>query len=191
MARSQVKAPQAKKPAGYKKLSGLGSSKIYKAPDISVPPPQLASLVDNELQSLTLQLGGDEKLAKRILKLKKLWPLGTYPELVTMDWLDHNHIKYEYQKWLLGGRVLRGGQVVDFAVDLGTSVMILEVQGVYWHTRPGKVQLDEGQRLALLGLSVWGKKIRTVVEVWDSRIMDKHKREQAFRMALSGIELGQ
>jgi hypothetical protein len=107
-----------------------------------------------------------------------------------MEWLDRKGVKYEFQKWLLGGRALRGGQVVDFAVDLGVSTLIWEVQGNYWHMRPGKPQVDEAQKFALLGLSVFGKKVTGVVALWESRLIDKYKRNHVMEMAMAGIELG-
>jgi hypothetical protein len=188
---AKVKAPEFKKPKALKGLSGLGRKhKQPPLPDLDSGPERVASLVNDELANLSRALGDDEKLAKKLLKLKQKFPDGTMPELVVMEWLDRRGIKYEFQKWLLGGRVLRGGQVVDFALDLGTSTLILEVQGNYWHTRPGKVQLDEAQKFALLGLSVFGQKVSRVVAVWESRLMDKHKRNHTMEMALAGVELG-
>lgn len=193
MARTKVKAPQWKKPKSAKKLSSLGKEQgVWKPPDIDEVPQRVAALVDDELQLLTNTLG-DERLAKRVLKLKKKFPDGTTLELTIMEYLDRKRISYEFQKWLLGGRAIRGGQVVDFAVDLGLSVMILEAQGSYWHNRPGSTPRDRAQRFALLGLSVWGKKVTRVIEVWENRIMQPNKamRERTLNLALQGIELGQ
>jgi len=47
--------------------------------------------------------------------------------------LNRMRMGYEYQKSVLGGRALRGGQVIDFwvyTVPLPTAVY---VQGEYWH----------------------------------------------------------
>lgn len=180
-----------KKPPGLKKLPSLfKQDKLPPLPDLDAGPDPFGGPSDDELGRLTLVLG-DRKLAQRILKLKEKFPDGTFPELVAMEFLNRRNVKYEFQKWLLGGRALRGGQVVDFALDMGTHTLIWEVQGNYWHTRPGKPQLDEAQKLALLGLSVYGKKVKGVVALWESRLMSKYKRKGVLEMGLSGIELGQ
>jgi len=179
------------KPKALKRLPGLGRrEKLPPLPNLG-GEPSTVTLTDDALQRLTNQLG-DEALAKRVLKLQEKWPQGTVPEMIVMDFLERRRVKYEYQVWLLGGRVLKGGQVVDFVVDLGIGVMIVEVEGNYWHTRPGKAQLDEGQKMALLGLMVWGKKVRGVVEVWESRIAtdNRTRRDQALNAMLQGKGLG-
>jgi hypothetical protein len=188
-----VKAPTFTKPKALKGLPGLGRKhKQQPLPDLDSGPLRMESLVDNELANLTRALGGDERLAKRILKLQKKFGgsiQGTVIELIIMDYLDRHNYKYEFQKWLLGGRAIRGGQVVDFAVDMGNRVIVLEPQGGYWHTRPGKVQIDAAQRLALMGTTIWGKKV-VVVEIWERRLMDKHLRNPALEAAMAGIEVG-
>jgi hypothetical protein len=187
---AKVKTPVYKKPDSFKGLPGLGKKKRQQPlPKLEDTVQLVANLVDDELANLTRAVG-DEKYAKKLLKLKKKFPDGTMPELVVMEWLDRKGIKYEFQKWLLGGRAIRGGQVVDFALDLGVSSMIWEVQGNYWHSRQGKPQIDEAQKFALLGLSVFGKKVTRVVALWESRLMDKYKRNNVMEMAMSGIELG-
>lgn len=178
-----------KKPKGLKGLSGLGrKEKLPPLPDLA-EPPQIASVSDDELARL-IDVLGDRNLAKKLLKLKQKFPDGTMPELVVMEYLDRNGVGYEFQKWLLGGRQLRGGQVVDFAVDRGTHTLIWEVQGTYWHTRPGNPQRDEAQKFALLGLSVFGKPVKGVISLWESRLMSKYERKGVLEMAMSGIELG-
>jgi len=137
---------------------------------------------------------GDEQLAKRVLKMKKdKYPNATMPELVAIDWLERRGKKWAFQVWAIGGRKTKGGQVLDLIVDMGMGISIWEIQGNYWHNRPGKVQLDKAQRFALLGIEIWGKPVTAVLEIWESRIMtDKRStRNQVFEMAMSGIELGQ
>lgn len=179
-----------KKPAAMKGLKGIGRRrKVEPLPKLGEQPDRIAGLIDDELAKLTRDVG-DEQLAKRILKLQEQHPDGTIPELVVMDWLMRRGVKWDFQVWVLGGRVLRGGQVLDFVVDQGTKVMVIEVQGRYWHTRPGKLALDAAQKLALLGLTIWGKSVAGVVEVWDSRLLNKHQRNRTMEMALAGVELG-
>lgn len=189
---NDFKLKSLKKPKGLKGLSGLGKAeRAQPLPDLDSGPQRVASLVDDALANLTRALG-DEQLAKRILKLQQKYPDASKLELVIMEWLDRKRVKYEFQKWLLGGRKLKGGQVVDFALDQGTGVIILEAQGGYWHTRKGSIAHDKAQKLALLGLSVWGKPVRKVIEVWESRIMipNQARRDQTMQLALLGIEVG-
>jgi len=177
------------KPKTLKGLSGLGrTQKLPPLPDLA-QPGQLASVADDELSRLTDTLG-DRTLAKKLLNLRKKFPDATMPELVTMEFLDRRAVRYQFQKWLLGGRSIRGGQIVDFALDMGTHTLIWEVMGNYWHTRPGQAQLDEGQKHTLLGLSVFGKPVRGVVSLWESRLMSKYQRKGALEMAMAGVELG-
>jgi hypothetical protein len=190
---AKVKVAEFKKPQGLKRLPGLGKTvKAKPLPDLDDGPERVENLVDTELTRLTDALG-DGRLAKKLLKLKKQFPDATMLELAIMEFLDRKQVRYEFQKWLLGGRKIRGGQVTDFTVDMGTYVIIIEAQGSYWHNRPGSHANDEAQKFALLGLSVWGKKIKKVIAVWEQRIMqpNKTKREQTLQLALSGIEVGQ
>lgn len=180
------------KPKGTGRLPTLGRKvKLPPIPNMNDEVERRINLVGDELTRLAGKLGGDEQLAKRILKLKaKMYKhyQGTIPELIIMDWLDRKGYKYEFQMWLLGGRAMRGGQVVDFAVDVGNRVILLEPQ-TYWHTRPGAAQRDAGQRLALLGIEVWGKPTK-LVEAWERRLFDKNLREAVLMAAMNGVELG-
>lgn len=160
-----------------------------KMPTLGQAVPRVASLVDDEYARLLNALE-DAALVRRIIKLKRQFPLGTYPELVVMDWLNRRALRYEFQFRVLGGRAIMGGQVLDFVIDQGRDVLILEVNGVYWHTRPGKTRIDEAQKYALLGLRIWGKPVGAVITVWDSRIMDKRRLNPVMQMALAHIELG-
>lgn len=180
------------KPKGLKGLKGLGKTvKATPVRDLDSGPERIESLVDDELSRLT-QVLGDEKLAKRILKLRAKFyatTSGTIPELIIMDFLDRKRIRYEFQKWLFGGRAMRGGQVVDFAIDSGTRVIVIEMQGTYFHSKPGKVGSDAAQRLALASTTIWGKKV-VLVEAWERRLLDKNLRDPTLEAALRGQEMG-
>jgi hypothetical protein len=187
----RVKAPTFKKPDALKKLPGLSKAqRELPAPTVELTPIRVEQRVDETLEMLVRELG-DRQLAKKVLKLKQQFPDGTFPELVTYEWLQRHGTRFEYQFTVLGGRQIRGGQVLDFVVDRGYDVLVWEIQGQYWHTRPGKIQADEAERMALLGVEILGKKVGGVVEIWDTRIMDKYKRSPAFDAAMSGIEVGQ
>lgn len=184
--------PKFKKPKALKALKTFGKKeKLPPLPDLDEGPQRVASLVDDEEARLTNAVG-DRQLAKKILKLKQKYPDATTLELAIMEYLDRKRIKYIFQQWLLGGRILKGGQVVDFIVQKNANWLVIEAQGNYWHTRGGSEEKDRAQAFALLGLSFQGKKISKVVSIWESRIMqpNKARREQTLQLALMGIELG-
>lgn len=190
--RHQPKAPSFKKPEGMKKLSGWNKKNELPSFPPPVSPERVANLVDSQLALWTSALG-DESLAKKLMKMKATkYPDATLPELVALEWLERKRIKHTFQQWLLGGRAIRGGQVVDIVIDNGGSIVIVEVQGNYWHNRPGARQRDEAQRFALIGLSVFGKRVSAVVEAWESRLVNPKEayREQVMQMALLGVSLG-
>lgn len=177
---------------GLPGLKGLGRPpRVPPLPTLGDQPARVAALADDEVQRLANQLG-DEALAKRIVKLKKKWPKMTTLEGVAMDFLERKRITYVFQQSVFGGRRLRFGQVLDFVIDQGSSVLVWETNGRYWHTRPGKEKGDEAQRLALMGTKIWGKRVSAVVTLWDTRIAtdNRSKRQQALEAALSGKQLG-
>jgi hypothetical protein len=190
---AKVKTPKFEKPKSLKRLKGLGKSQG------ATPMPKLASPVvrdelpvDTELSRLSTALG-DEKLAKKVIKLKLKYPDASTLEVVMIEWFDRKRVKYVFQQSLLGGRAIRGGQVTDFIVDAGMFQIVIEAQGSYWHNRLGSKQHDEGQKFRLLGITFQGKKISKVVNVWETKIMQPSKalREQTMQLAISGIEVGQ
>ncbi len=184
-----------KKPKAMKGLKTLGGHQQGQEPMPSLDhgPERTIDVVPPDLIAAERALG-DVNLAKRILKLRAQYcktTSGTIPELLVMDWLNRQHQNYLFQYPLFGGRMKQGGQVVDFAVDTGAKAIIIEVQGIYFHSTPGKVQFDEAERLALLGVQLWGKPV-SLVEVWESRLVTpvKERREAVMRAAMQGEELG-
>lgn len=134
------------------------------------------------------RLVGDDGLSYRVMKLQAEHPNGTVPELVTMDWLQRQAMMYSYQVDLFGGR--RGGLIPDFVVQNGAQADAWLVQGEYFHTRHGKVAADAADKLRLRGAEFNGSRIQNVIEVWDSRILNRTQREQTFQAARAGQEMG-
>lgn len=180
-----------KKPKGLKGLKGLGKAvKLPPIPDLQPDPQRVAGLVNDEVARLTGILG-DERLARRVYKMKqKEYPQGTLPELVAIDWLQRRQIPFQFQLSVLGGRITRGGQVLDLVVDRGTHVIVIEINGNFFHTKPGKQRLDEGQKMALLSIKILGKRVQAIVEVWENKIQSAHSRNAVMNSALAGISLG-
>lgn len=130
----------------------------------------------------------DRTLAKRVLSLQKRHPDGSVPEMLIMDYLDSRRERYVYQAQLYGGWVA-GGAVPDFMVQRNGQMMALQAMGNYWHTKPGKQESDEAQRLLLLASNFGGERISKVVYVWESRLL--RNRNETMEAALAGVELGQ
>lgn len=184
--------PRLKKLKALPALRGLGKKeKLPPLPTLGEQARRVAALVPDAQERLANQLG-DEQLAKRVLALQKKWPQGTVPELIAMDYLERRRATYGFQVWVIGGRKIKGGQVLDFVVDHGRNVHIWEIQGVYWHQRQDKMAADAAQRLALMGIRIWGKPVGAVIELWDSRLAtdNRSKRQQVLEAAMVGRELG-
>lgn len=73
--------------------------------------------------------------------------------------LDKLGLEYEYQKSVRGGRLVRGGQVLDFLVYTPGRNTVVDVRGKYWHT--GKHEDELSLKIALKGKD-WN-----VVVIWD------------------------
>lgn len=131
----------------------------------------------------TLSKIGDVKVTKAVLNLKQTYPNGTTPELVTMDWLNRNQIRYIYQAQY-GARTVRGSSSTDFVVVSNGMGIAWEINGVYWHTRFKTAQSDASRALLLLNKVISGVKIDKVVALWEPDIYKKPK--QVFEMALMG-----
>lgn len=160
-----------------------------KLPELS-PIPSMRDLLSPQIREYS-KLLGDERLAKRIVTLQGEYPMASVPELVAYDWLSGNQIPFRFQVSLFGGRLIRGGQVPDFVISLGGFAQVWRIQGQYYHTRPGQRSNDLTEKLQMLGAEVDGQQIREVVDIWDGPILDANRREKAFKLALSGVEIGQ
>ena len=182
--------------SGLGKLSGLrGLGKRPKSqptPLDSLPTgTEETPLVADDLESRVAKALGDERLAKKIVKLKEKFPLGSMPELVAYEWMERKKMRFLYQQNVFGGRARRGGYVPDFIVDRGGWAQVWQVQGNYWHSQPGQAQEDQAMKFALTGATINGLKVNQVIFLWESRIMNDDKsRERVFNAALGGRELG-
>jgi hypothetical protein len=85
---------------------------------------------------------------------------ATLPEQMVglaLAWLD---LPAEAQISEDGGRKRLGGSVVDWKVALGGQMVIIRVQGDYWHSLPDRklkdlVQLERLQRMKYLVCDMW------------------------------------
>lgn len=78
------------------------------------------------------------------------WFPGFLPEWYCYWALQKLGASFDYQSPLMGGRLEKGGAVVDFLVYLPVEVAI-RIQGMYWHYQMGsqKIAYDRLQRAAL------------------------------------------
>jgi hypothetical protein len=194
MTPTKVKTPKFTKPKSLKALPAwTKKQELPELPTLGDKAEWEQNLVDDKV-ALWADALGSESLAKRLIKLEASgkYPDATLPELVALDWLEKNQYKHVFQQTLLGGRALKGGQVVDIVVELGSGVVILEVQGNYWHSKPGMPVRDAAQRLALANLKIYGKQVKAVIEVWESRLVQPIQsiRDDVMQCALLGIAKG-
>lgn len=75
------------------------------------------------------------------------WP-GTIPEYLVYHALVRKKIDFEYQSSKMGGRLERGGSVLDFWIP--SYNLAINIASVYWHYgRPEARISDQLQREAL------------------------------------------
>ena len=128
------------------------------------------------------------KLAKFWLTMKATrFPDITLPEAICFSLLQERQIEFVFQQEYNSGKTYRGGAVIDFWIP--DSATVIRVQGDYWHGRPERRELDEIQRGEVARSTIEGKRVQTVVDIWESRLRSC-ERNRAVDAALMGIELG-
>jgi len=161
--------------------------------DIAIPPlteNATETLENEEEKRIARELGNDTeamRTAKRIVTLKQRVH-GSLPELVVHDYLTRAGRQFVFQKPFDGGRQMRGGLVADFVVADGGHVVVLLVQGEYWHTQFGAKERDRASMLQYVGQYAFGYRIEEVVELWESAIFWDVRR--TVESAMAGISVG-
>lgn len=148
-----------------------------------------SSQVENERLTYLERAVGDRQKAKKLLVLWDDYPSATVPELVVIEWLIRRNIKFLYQLSMRGGRVRRGGIVPDLVVFQDPNCLVWQVNGNYWHSRPGAAEQDANASRLLLGQRIEGRDVIAVVALWESRILADA--DSVCSAALIGIEQGQ
>ena len=96
---------------------------------------------------------------------------GHQPDSKEEFWVSEALYRYEipfiFQYQILGGRQLRGGQVVDFLV-FNPDATPLEVNGMYWH----QSELDGRDRIALMALKSYFNKDPIILWAGDALTRD-------------------
>lgn len=154
-------------------------------------PPRTGE--DPAVLAVSYQLAGDRlvaiKIAKYFLTIKATrFPDITLPEAVVFMLLEAEQEEFAFQHQYNSGRLYHGGAVIDFW--LPNRATVLRIQGVWWHTRPERVEQDLIQRSELAFATIDGKKVEQVIDIWENRLMAANRR-QVVLAALNGFELGQ
>lgn len=109
----------------------------------------------------------------------------TLPELLAEAFLRKRGVSYVAQFNLGWARP----DFVVFGLPVAPAgALVLEVQGDYWHSRPGASSRDANRKAQLLTTTARGLPIVQVIEVWEGRIYDG---EGVLEMALAAQEMGQ
>ena len=163
----------------FKNAFGPKRSGFKALPDL--PVVKMIDFESEEERELERKLK-DEKLAKRLSKLRDTLPYATVPELVTFDWLRYNKYNFIYQVEV-GERGRKGSKMPDFVVNLGGQGLAWQVQGEYWHSGETTRAQDRALNAILRGQEIAGTRIVAVVELWEDDIYDKRPRvfEEAIR----------
>lgn len=79
--------------------------------------------------------------------------LGSLPEYAVFLALTRMKVDFEFQSAQMGGRLTKGGAVVDFFIP--SLNLALNVQSNYWHySSAGKIASDKAQRITLEGMGI-------------------------------------
>lgn len=98
-------------------------------------------------------------------------PAGSTWEAMTAVALWYWGWTFDYQVWWLGGRILKGGQVIDFLVHTLPFSTPLYVYGDYWHGGPQK-EADTLARNTLFGMMAGSLRQPQVLDGEDFADMD-------------------
>lgn len=89
-------------------------------------------------------------------------PAGSKEEWYTSQALERLGWQYAFQYQVMGGRSVRGGQVIDFLVYTPGKWTIVDVLGTYWHTGKHEDRLSIQKVVAQKG---W-----RLIEAWDYNV---------------------
>jgi len=156
-----------------KPLPQLGSSKKQAKPESS-RSKQAKLNIQRSVSYARIEKEVDEAIARLSNEWKRLIPAAaTLPERIcalVFSWLGWT---FQAQQNEDGGRLRIGGSVVDFKVWQGTTIIIVRVQGDYWHSLPDRKLKDlmQWERLHQRGYKVADLWEGALYQAWvDGRI---------------------
>ena len=177
--------PYLRKPKALKSL-GRRRNDGFKMPEIS--REKLDLVQRDEFEDRLARDTGDRKLAQRVSRLKKRYPYGTAPELITLDWLEGRNERYIFQAQLYGGWV-QGGLIPDFIVFQRGYTAAWLIHGNYYHNRPGRQGVDRAAIMRIQGSYFGGQKIDKALVIWESQLL--RNRKAVLEDAMAGFERGE
>ena len=89
---------------------------------------------------------------------------------------DQLKYDYDYQVPIMGGTSLRGGQVLDFLLDLSPLPVPVLIQGVYWHNNPAMEAFRE------IAIHEYGK------GYWDELVKLDEEETNSFEAAYDAVK---
>jgi hypothetical protein len=92
---------------------------------------------------------------------------GSKEEYWIALWLYKYGYKFQFQKWIWGGRALRGGQIIDFWIYTYPLPTVLFHHGEYWHG--GKSWTESEYKLNQIRKRFKGEILKAVA-IWDYQI---------------------
>ncbi len=176
---------------GLKKLKSLPGVRRKKRADDTIGSLRKLKHEYTKDQSLSYieEAVGDANLAQKLQKLREQYPAATVPELVAIHWLVRHNIRFLYQLNVRGGRVRQGGVIPDLVVFADPNALVWQINGNYWHTRPGAAERDARAVQLLLGQTIEGRRVIAVVALWERRLLADA--DSTCSAALMGIGIGQ
>ena len=139
-------------------------------------------------EAMAIMGSTDRSYVKSLLTMQeKKLPYATLPELVAYKWLQSQRAEFIFQAEAFGGRKQSGGQVPDFVIAQGGAGLVWRIQGEYWHTTIGIRSGDLVDKIRLIGQTIQGLRIETVVDLWENDLY--HRMPQVAILAMAGIGL--
>ena len=156
-----------------KPLPALGKRKRAKQPETSRSRKANLS-IGKSLNYERIKQEVEKAIAALSDEWRRLIPAaGTLPEKIVALALAWAGMMFQAQQNEDGGRLRIGGSVVDFKVWMGSTIIIVRVQGDYWHILPDRKQKDlvQWERLHARGYRVVDLWEHDLYQAWvDNRI---------------------
>lgn len=167
-----------------------------KRPAFKKPARKIPTLVKTRIRRPPLTVRGPRAFVRRAAQTDSpgLPPPGlvaTLPEWHVYWWLSERRhlqpgLEFDFQSSLFGGRLDKGGLVVDFLLPfhLGPPGLVINVQGYNWHYASSSLRADalaDKVRLASQG--------HVVVYVLEDDVLDLGRLDRTMSLALQGTQV--
>jgi hypothetical protein len=167
-----------------------------KRPAFKKPARKIPTLVKTRIRRPPLTVRGPRAFVKRAEQTDApgLPPAGlvaTLPEWHVYWWLEKRRrliagLEFDFQSSLFGGRMDKGGLVVDFLLPFhfGPPGLVLNVQGYNWHYASAALRADAlADKIRLVSQG------HAVVYLLEDDLLDPGRLDRTMSMALQGTQL--